>query len=329
MRIDLAGGTIDLWPVYLVLGEAVTVNVAFDLPARVRVRRVGGTSVRLVHEDAGVEATRSRATDVDGVDPALALLARVVAAVAPEGGLEVSVSTTSPQGAGLGGSSALAACAVATVATAVGRPLELEAARRLAQDVETTLLRTPTGYQDYYPPLFGGCLALRGGVGGVKVERLPVDLGALARRLRVVYTGVPHHSGLTNWGVLRAFFDGEPATVAALTEIGELSARVAAAVRRGDLDAALALVVAEGAVRRRMAPGVSTPGIEALDAAVRAAGALGTKVCGAGGGGCVLVVLRDEREPAGLAEALRTGGARPIDAPLVAAGLSVAQEARA
>lgn len=329
VRIDLSGGTIDLWPVYLVLGEAVTVNVAFDLPARVRARRVGGTTVRLVHEDAGVSATLRKPGAAGDLDPSLRLLARVVESVAPEGGVELVASTTSPQGAGLGGSSALTACAVATLAAAVGRPLPPEDARRLAQDVETTILRTPTGYQDYYPPLFGGCLALRGGVGGVAVERLPVDLAALSRRLRVVYTGVPHHSGLTNWGVMRAFFDGEVATVAALSEIADVSARVASALRRGDLDAALALVVAEGAVRRRMAPGVSTAQIDALDAAVRAAGALGTKVCGAGGGGCVLVVLRDEREPAGLRAALTAGGGRALDVALVAEGLVVTEEGRA
>src|SRR5204863_7981975 len=92
----------------------------------------------------------------------------------------------SPAGAGLGGSSALLACAIATLAFAAGRPLELESVRRLAQDVETAVVGGPTGYQDYYPPLFGGCPALEGKAGGVVVERMPVDLEALSRRLRLV-----------------------------------------------------------------------------------------------------------------------------------------------
>lgn len=326
VRIDLAGGTIDLWPIPHTLPEATTVNVALDLPAVVTVERIAAPAVEVESLDTSARArVPSAAVDPASVDPSVRLLLRGVAAVVPEGGVAVRASTTSPQGAGLGGSSALLACAMATLAHAVGRPRPLEEVRRLAQDVETAMLRAPTGYQDYYPPLFGGCLALTSRVGGVGVEPLAVDLAALGRRLRLVYTGVPHHSGLTNWGVMRAYFDGEPATVAALTEIADVAARVARALRAGDLDAALALVVAEGAIRVRMAPGVSTPAIATLDAAVRRAGALGTKVCGAGGGGCVLVVLRDDREPPGLASALGSVGGRTLPVRLVAQGFAVTE----
>ncbi len=243
----------------------------------------------------------------------------------PEGGVRLTASATSPAGAGLGGSSALLACVVGTLAHAAGRPLAPEAVRRLSQDLETWIIHGPTGYQDYYPPLLGGCLALEGGFGGVSVERLPVDLGALSSRLRLVYTGAPHHSGITNWGAMRAWFDGEAATVGALQEIAGLSRELRAALRRGDLDGACETIVAEGRVRLRMAPGIATPAIEALDAAVRAAGALGTKVMGAGGGGCVLVILRDEgasTTPApALERALATGAGQVLPCRLVAQGL--------
>jgi D-glycero-alpha-D-manno-heptose-7-phosphate kinase len=124
---------------------------------------------------------------------------------------------------------------------------------------------------------------------------------------------------------MRAYFDGERTTVAALREIAAISRALREALRRSDLDAALALVVEEGAVRRRMAPGVATPAIDALDAAARRAGALGTKICGAGGGGCVLVLLRDEREPEGLAAALAAGGGTPLPCRLVERGLETTE----
>jgi D-glycero-alpha-D-manno-heptose-7-phosphate kinase len=331
-RIDLAGGTIDIWPIHLTLPEpGVTVNAALDVPAEVTVEPLPGDEVRLVSEDRGASARFETSEDLlDSIAKGgpLPLLARAVAAVVPEGGVAVTTSAASPQGAGLGGSSALLACAVATLAEAAGRPLEREDVRRLAQDLETAVVRGPTGYQDYYPPLFGGCLALEGRAGGVRVERLPVDLDALSRRLRLVYTGVPHDSGLTNWGAMRAWFDGEAVTRGALLEIADVAREVRAALRRGDLDAALAAVVAEGRVRRRMAPGITTPQIEALDAAVRAAGAVGTKPLGAGGGGCVLVVLRDGPEPAGLEAALRTGGARPLPCRLTPEGITFMERSR-
>jgi len=332
VRIDLAGGTLDIWPVHLTLPHpGVTVNAALDLPAEVTVEGLPSGAVEIRSVDQG-ESVRYASmgelrTHLATGGGATKLLARAIDAVVPEGGLRLTASATSPAGAGLGGSSALLACVVGTLAHAVGRPLPSEAIRRLSQDLETWIIRGPTGYQDYYPPLLGGCLALEGGFGGVTVERLPVDLEALSRRLRLVYSGAPRESGITNWGAMRAWFDGEPATVAALEEIAGLSRELRAALRRGDLERACEVVVEEGRVRMRMAPGISTPAIEALDAAVRLAGALGTKVMGAGGGGCVLVVLPDEREASGLgaalAEALATGGGRVLPCRLVAEGLAL------
>lgn len=329
VRIDLAGGTLDIWPIHLTLPEpGVTVNVALDLPATVWVERAAGSSVHIELDGEGGEPRTFAYESVDALRAALErgggpdrLFSRAVEALVPEGGVRLRARASAPQGSGLGGSSALLACAVATLAQATGRPLGLERVQRIAQDLETWVVRGPTGYQDYYPPLFGGCLALTGRAGGVEVERLPVDLDALARRIRLVYTGAPHHSGITNWGALRAYFDGERRTVDGLERIAVLSRDVRDRLLHADLAGALEAVVAEGKVRLKMAPGVATPQIHALDRAVRDAGALGTKVCGAGGGGSVLVVLRDEDEPPGLASAIEASGAVRIDVRLPAQGL--------
>jgi D-glycero-alpha-D-manno-heptose-7-phosphate kinase len=328
VRVDLAGGTLDIWPIHLTLpAPGVTVNAALDLPVRAEVRPLPGAAVRLASDDQGFdlsyddgEALRRALASGHGRDR---LLARAAAAVAPEGGYSLRTRATAPAGSGLGGSSALLACAVATLASSAGRPMDFEAVRRLSQDVETAVVAGPTGYQDYYPPLYGGVLALEGRPGGVAVERLPVDVEALSRRVRLVYTGAPHDSGVTNWGAMRAYFDGEPATGSALREIADLSRALRDALRKGDLDAALPLVVAEGAVRRRMAPGIATRTIDALDDAARRAGALGTKVMGAGGGGSVLVCLDGDRDPEGLERALAVEGCTPLPSRIVSAGLSL------
>jgi D-glycero-alpha-D-manno-heptose-7-phosphate kinase len=245
-----------------------------------------------------------------------------VDAVAPAGGFTLTTEAASPVGAGLGGSSALLAAVLAALFAADGRPEQPERLRALAQDLEAWVLRGPTGYQDYYPPLLGGCLALEGRPGGIDVRRLPVDLARLGRRLRLVYTGAPHESGLTNWGVLRAYLDGEEPTVRALHEIAAAARDVHDRLVADDLDGALRAVVTEGAVRRRLGPGVSTPGIDALDRDARAAGAWGTKVCGAGGGGCVLVVLPPGPVP-GLDRALARPDLTELPVRLVAQGCEV------
>ncbi len=333
VRLDLAGGTLDVWPLPWCLSEPpVTVNVALDLPSRAQVAPgpEEGRGIRLGSRDAGRRsvhdgpAALARAL-AEGREP-LALLAHAVLAAWPadEPGLTLLTEATSPQGAGLGGSSALLCAVLAALDAGRGVAPDPSALCARAHAIETRLLRTATGYQDYRPAVHGGCLALTAdplAPGGVAVERIPVDLERLARRLLLAFTGAPHHSGLTNWGVLKAFLDGERRTVEALEAIARNSRAVRAALVRGDLGGALDGVLEDGARRRAMAPGVSTPAIEALDARVRAAGALGTKILGAGGGGSVLVVLAEGGDPAPVRAALAQGPGRELPLALAADGL--------
>ncbi len=325
VRIDLAGGTLDIWPLYLALGGVVTVNVALDLPVEARVTSRDDDAIHLRSEDLGREASYANREALDAACAAracpLPLLSEAVRAVCPEGGLTLTTSATPPAGSGLGTSSALLAATTGALLAACDRPRPARELQPLAQDIETSLLQAPTGHQDYLPPLLGGCLAIGAGVGGLDVRPLPVDLGALAARLRLVYTGEPHESGLTNWGVVKGWLDGDPTTRSAFAALREHAFRTEEALRAGDLDAALNAILADGTERRRMAPGVTTPGIDALDAAVRDAGARGTKICGAGGGGCVLVVLEDTAGGSAVDRVLAEGPWEPLPVRLTAEGL--------
>ncbi len=334
-RLDLAGGTLDIWPIHLLLpAPGVTVNVALDTPSRATVEPLEGRRIRLVSRDRGEEATYGAPADLaralDRGGAPLGLLGRAVRALAPDGGLVLQTESESPSGAGLGASSSLLVSVLAALLDAQDREDEIRPERLvpLAVDLETTLLGRPTGYQDFYPPLLGGCLALEGRPGGVVAERLDVDLDALAARLRLVWTGTPHVSGDTNWNTVRAFLDGEDATVAAIHEIAEASLAVRERLLADDLDGALRAVAREGSVRRRMAPGVTTPTIDALEEAVREVGAVGTKILGAGGGGCVLVVLPGP-DAAAVDEVLERGPWRPLELRLTAEGLRLHARSRA
>ncbi|MDA1194723.1 MAG: hypothetical protein O2894_06020 [Planctomycetota bacterium] len=326
VRIDLAGGTLDIWPLGLCFPPgAVTVNAALDLPVEAEVRPAADETITLRSTDLACEAVYAsraelrRALDEGACE--LPLLGHAVLALAGRGGLCLTTNADLPAGSGLGGSSALLAATLGALDCAYGGALDARALQALAQDVETSLLRTPTGYQDYFPPLLGGCLALERRVGGLDVHPVPVDLAALAERLRLVWTGEPHHSGLTNWGAVRAYLAGEPATVEALGRIACAARGVWEALAAADLDGALQAMLADGAARHAMAPGIATPTIDALDRAVRAAGALGTKICGAGGGGCVLVLLPAGSSHSAIDRALEAGPGVVLPLRLTAEGL--------
>src|SRR5262249_22695411 len=95
---------------------------------------------------------------------------------------------------------------------------------------------------------------------------------------------------------------------------------LAPALESGDLRRVGELMSREWSYRRQLAPGISTPALEALSAAASAAGAWGGKACGAGGGGW-LAVLCPPAVKEEVARALQIAGAtvlpvRPTAEPL-------------
>ncbi len=52
-RVDLAGGTMDIWPLYLFHPGAVTVNFAVSVLTRCRITRLPGKQIRFVSLDTG------------------------------------------------------------------------------------------------------------------------------------------------------------------------------------------------------------------------------------------------------------------------------------
>lgn len=317
-RVDLAGGTLDIWPLGLFHPGARTVNVAIDLAATVRLRRVVGDTEYIVRQ--GESEIRASSIGELSAYPEGALVA-VVADAFSLPPVEVELSSDSPRGGGLGGSSALTVALIAAVEEELDLPRSQARERvNLARDLEARLMSLPTGIQDHYPGLLGGALEIRQMPGGEQVRRLDVDLKSLGESLLVVYSGASHFSAGNNWQVVRRRLDGEPEVTGLFRGIAEAAAELAPALEAGDLPRVGELMSREWSHRRRLAEGVSTPLLESLIERALALGAWGGKACGAGGGGCLAFLCPPERRSA-VAEGLeKLGGtvlaARPTGEPL-------------
>jgi D-glycero-alpha-D-manno-heptose-7-phosphate kinase len=321
-RIDLAGGTLDLWPISQMVERAVTVNLAVTLHANVSIdpRRDGKLSV--VSLDRGRRVTRRLPVDPATAAGPLSWPVRLAASFPlPEGGLTITLRAEAPAGAGLGGSSALGVALASALDRACGERLSREALLRRVQNAETREIRVPTGNQDYLGAMFGGLGAYWHEVDGWRHERLTIPQG-LGERLVLAYTGEPRQSGFSNWDMFRRYVDGDRRTVAGMQAIASIARETRDALAAWDLESAGRLLGEEGRLRYRLAPSVSTPRLAACGAAARRAGALGVKVCGAGGGGCLVAFAREGRREA-VAAALDACGARVLDAAIAASGAKV------
>jgi D-glycero-alpha-D-manno-heptose-7-phosphate kinase len=309
-RIDLAGGTIDIWPLYLFHPGAQTINAAISLRARARIARRADELIVIHSEDTAITVEAARWQDLRA-EPRLRLLSLLVHFF--EGhGITLTTSSDSPAGAGIAGSSALNVAVCAALADWQRTHYEPEALMQMAMNVEAQAINVPTGLQDYRPAVYGGIAALELEVDGVRRVPLDVDLKELQRRLVLCYTGEPRNSGTNNWEIMKKHVDGDRHIFDCFERIRDTAATMREALARSDWDGVSAAIGEEWQNRKRLAPGVTTPAIEQLMARATTAGATAAKVCGAGGGGCMFCYGPPDRRSE-IAEALAAGGARVLD----------------
>jgi D-glycero-alpha-D-manno-heptose-7-phosphate kinase len=319
-RIDLAGGTIDIWPLYLFHDGATTLNAAISLRAHVEIeaRTDGAVELRSVDTDRTSRVAHWSELDDTNELSLLALLARHYR-------LENATLTTrgeSPAGAGIAGSSALTIATCGALARWTKGSSDPEHLLQVAMNVECQTIRVPTGVQDYRPALYGGIAAIELGVTGVSRAAIDVDPLELEQRIVLAYTGAPRNSGTNNWEITKRHIDGDRHIFDCFERIRDTAVAMRAALERGDWDEVGRQIAIEWDNRKRLAPGVTTPTIDDLIARAVAAGATAAKVCGAGGGGC-LFCYGPPRARAAIAGALASGGARLLDYRIETEGLRV------
>ncbi|MZH46559.1 MAG: hypothetical protein F3739_05955, partial [Nitrospinae bacterium] len=105
-RIDLAGGTLDIWPLHLFFDNPPTLNAAIDLYATVEITTRKDKRIVLTSRDLGLSENFSSLGALPDKHP-LELIVRTLKFYAPQTGLEISTDCQAPQGSGIGGSSAL------------------------------------------------------------------------------------------------------------------------------------------------------------------------------------------------------------------------------
>ena len=317
-RIDLAGGTLDIWPLYLFHQRAQTLNAAISLRAYCSIRPRSDTRISIVSEDTGVRVEAGHWSELrDNHD--LKLLGHLLHYFQAEG-LELRTRSDSPFGAGIAGSSALNIAVCGALAAWCERELSDDLLMQIAQNVEAQVIDVPTGVQDYRPALYGGISAVELNVDGVRRVALPVAPAELQARLVLAYTNASRNSGINNWEMTKRHIDGDAQVQHRFARIRDIAGEMRAALEARDWPAVGRHVADEWENRKGLAPGVTTPAIDSMLAAASAAGASGGKVCGAGGGGCLFCIGEPEAVPA-IRKALADGGARLLDFQIETEGL--------
>ncbi|MFZ4714135.1 MAG: hypothetical protein ACOYL6_10500 [Bacteriovoracaceae bacterium] len=303
VRVDLCGGTLDIPPINLIIKNVVTLNVATSLKAKVILTKTESDSVEIISHDydkAIIFPENEFTPDniyFNNHFKELTFVVQLLDLFSLKKNLKVELSSGAPAGSGLGGSSSMGATLYSALCEFTGTVFDRAQAIRQVNLTEGRILNSGMpGYQDYYPALYGGVLALLPNTGEVKVEQwYSSDLASiLERRCTLVFSGESRLSGINNWEVYKAFFDKNEVVIKGLNNIASISYDAYQALKKRDYNQLFNFISKEGIERKKLFPKIVTPSMESVMAEVRSlAKSPGMKVCGAGGGGCFLITHED------------------------------------
>jgi D-glycero-alpha-D-manno-heptose-7-phosphate kinase len=288
MRVSLAGGGTDLPPFIPGVGGRV-IGTAIDLRVRALVEPFDPGWVRLELSATGLSFTR-RQGEAPSTDTSARLLEETLSWTGIGGGVRLRVETELVPGTGLGGSAAAAVAALAALGASVDRHLDIEILAEEAVRVERDGLGIAGGSQDQVFAACGGLLDLRFDERGVTrrevVTAAPALLAALSAGVLLVDTGERRVSG--------EVIDRARTAPAVTLELVAAAGEVADGLREGSLERTLAGMRRSAAAKSTRDPEASARAT-ALSARLGPLGAEVVRMCGAGGGGHVLVWAPPER----------------------------------
>jgi D-glycero-alpha-D-manno-heptose-7-phosphate kinase len=300
VRVDLVGGTLDIEPINLIIKNVVTLNVATGLKASVTLSKIAFNGIEIHSKDYN-KSYKYEASDLtedrvvySNEFSEMSFILQILRLFNINSGLKLELASGAPAGSGLGGSSAMGVTLYRALCNFTGHNYDRHTAVVRVKAVESRILNQGmAGYQDYFPALTGGVLAVRGIEGEIKVEQLYSDelKNVLEAHLTLISSGQSRASGINNWEVYKAFFDKKPEVVNGLTRIAEISHATYLALKDRQWDEMLKNIALEGLEREKLFPGITTEKIRQFTAELKQEGnVIGLKMCGAGGGGCFILV---------------------------------------
>lgn len=289
-RVDLSGGTLDIWPISIMVPNAKTVNLAIDIKTEVVLEELKGESIlidiegldfkkRYEDREELLNETDSRAQFAVGLFQMFSL----------PSGLSLTLRSEAPVGSGLGGSSSLAISAIQGFKKLLHLNWTKIQTVSIARDFETQLLGTPAGIQDYIPALVGGLCEIHHEWGGFTFENIDIDITEFDKRSFLVYSGKPHHSGLSNWQILKSFIEGDQKMKRDIEAIRDKTLRVIQLLKQQKFSELSKEFEKSFQIRSHFSE--ESKNLVKIREDVLNRGASSVKICGAGSGGCLYVWL--------------------------------------
>ena len=293
LRVSFAGGGTDL-PQFYETDDGAVFSTAIDKYVYVTVKR---------HSELFLEPVRinySRTEQVNEISEIENDIAReCLRFLEIEPPIYVSTVADVPASTGLGGSSAFAVGLLHALHSFRGERVSAAQLAEEATYIEIDVLRQPIGKQDQYAAAFGGLNLFCFNRDGVIVHPQHISrrkLDTIFDSVMMFWTGMQRDASK----VLEDQIQNTASKHDCLVQMRAHARQLESMMSNGGIDASeFGSVLHESwSMKRRLSNRISTGEIDEWYDLAREAGAEGGKLCGAGGGGFLLLIVKSENKPA-------------------------------
>ncbi len=292
LRVSFAGGGTDL-PDFYERQYGAVLSTAIDKYIYVTVKRHGDLF------DEPIRLNYSKTEQVKEIEEIENNIAReCLRFLKVDPPIYISTVADLPASTGLGGSSSFAVGLLNALHAFRGQRVSAGQLAEEASYIEIDVLKQPIGKQDQYAAAFGGVNFFSfNSSGTVTVEPQRVSNGwmeELFDHVMMFWTDIRRDSS----SVLAEQKSNTPAKMEYLLRIRGHAHELQDILSNGEFDpTALGRVLDEGwRLKRQLAGSITNPQIDAWYDRAMESGAEGGKICGAGGGGFFLFIVRPEKQ---------------------------------
>jgi len=291
LRVSFAGGGTDL-PAFYDAGYGSVLSTAIDKYIYVTVKRHG----HVFNEAIRLNYSRSEQVQrIDEIENNIARECLKFLVIDPP--IYISTVGDLPASTGLGGSSSFAVGLLNALHAYRGERVSAGQLAEEASYIEIDVLKEPIGKQDQYAAAFGGlnlfCFKPGGDVTVEPVRSLNGTLESLFDQILMFWTGHQRDSS----SVLTEQKQNTPQKMDSLLKMREHAAQLQKLLSNGHCGLkAFGHILDEGwQLKRRLASTITSDQIDHWYQLALEAGAIGGKLCGAGGGGFLLFIASPDR----------------------------------
>lgn len=298
VRVDIAGGTLDVYPVYNIIGSSLTVNFAINVFSRVKVKKRDEAGI-VIHFGRGEKREFENSHSLENKGR-LSLIKHVFDYFPPLNNFVLSFDSEAPLGSGLGASSSLIVALLTAIGIFSDNHVPVKNLFLVASEIESSLIKMLTGRQDYVPAIFGGLNVVRFSPGKtqmVHIKREKEECKFLEDYGFLAYTGIAHVSANENWILVKKLLDGGRKGQEIFKQLLSLAEEASAAVAIRDPAMLGDVIRRDWQFRKSLSEKVTVERFEKFLRTREVKKILySARLCGAGGGGTMFGILKSPKD---------------------------------